>query len=80
MMSVAGASDDDVDPDDDLLVDGEGEPDEYKGNDPVGAPVYPEGYVRIRMGDLRRMVAESLACPRKRASRSRSGTIRVTRP
>lgn len=59
MMKVAGASDDDLEPGEDLLVDeGDPQPDEYKGNDAVGAPFYPEGVVRISVGDLRRMVTE----------------------
>jgi hypothetical protein len=57
MMNVAGASDADVDPDDDLLTDVDGR-DEYKGNDPIGGPVYPEGVVRVRLGELRQLVSE----------------------
>lgn len=57
MMKVAGASDD-VEPGEELLSDCDGEPDEYRGNDTVGAPFYPrEGVVRVRLGDLRRLVA-----------------------
>jgi len=59
MMKVAGASDDDVEPGEELLSDCDGEPDEYRGNDAVGAPYYPrEGTVRVRLGDLRKTIAE----------------------
>ena len=62
MMKVAGASDDDAEPGDELLSDCDGRSDEYEGNDTVGAPFYPrEGVARVRLGDLRRLVAEVFA-------------------
>ena len=56
MMNVAGASDDDRDGEE-LLSDSDAQPDEYRDNDTLGAPFYAqEGVVRIRLGDLRRLV------------------------
>lgn len=68
MMNVAGASDDDVEPDEELLSDCDGRPDEYEGgNDTVGAPFYPrEGVVRVKVGDLRRLVAGVIRRPSNR--------------
>ena len=61
MMKVAGASDDDVEAGDVLLSDSDGSPDEYTGNDAAGAPFYPqEGLVRVRLGDLRRLIVSAL--------------------
>ena len=57
MMMVAGEEDLDVD---DLLVDDEKSIDE-EDNTTMKGPVYPEGKtIRIRLGDLRRLLAKKV--------------------
>ena len=55
MMKVAGASDADH-ADEQLITDVDGQPDEYKGNDSVGAPFYAEGRIFVTVRQLREMV------------------------
>ncbi len=62
MMNVAGASDDDLDPGEELLVDdGEANVDEIPDTTMKG-PVYPEGKrIRIKLGALRELVRSRLS-------------------
>ena len=58
MMKVAGATDDDLESGEELLTDeGNGQPDEYKGNDAMGAPFYAESFV-VTVAELRHLVQE----------------------
>ncbi len=64
MMNVAGASDDDMDPGEELLVDdgeGTGNVEEVPDTTMKG-PVYPEGkLIRIKLGALRELVRSRLS-------------------
>ena len=58
MMNVAGKTDDDL-RGEQLITDDAGEPDEYNGNDTVGAPVYEGDKVMMTMGQLREIIRKS---------------------
>lgn len=57
MMNVAGKTDDEMEPGEELLVDdGDATGPNEDASETMDGPVYPEGVVRVRLGELKRII------------------------